>query len=157
MSLPNWLTTVPVWLSFAGSVASLVGLFISIAVLGQTKEIRRSFVLRARLPELSTDLKAISSELVKSLENAAADAQGSDAPILRLRSLLINLIPKVDGSQRKMARDLLKKCGGIHDRLFFWQSETRTILSNEKLWEVYGATQGLLEALNQARKDSKWS
>jgi hypothetical protein len=157
MSLPNWLTTVPVWLSFAGNVASLVGLLISIAVLGQTKEIKRSFVLRARLPELSTDLKAISSELLKSLENAVADAQGSDAPILRLKSLLINLMPKVDGSQRKMARDLLKKCGGIRYRLLFWQSEKRTTLSNDKLWEIYGDTQGILEALVQARKDSKWS
>jgi hypothetical protein len=129
MSLPNWLIIIPAWLSFAASVASVAGFFISLAVLAQTREIKRTFVLRARLPELSADLKAISSELVKSLENTVADSQGSDTPILRLRSVLISLMPKVGGSQLKMTRDLLKMCGGIHNKLFFWQSERRTAVS----------------------------
>lgn len=148
---------VPDWVSLTADTGSVVGLIITIAVWFQARAIRKSFVAKARLPELSTNLKAISSDLLKRLEDRSSHSQDFTPVIARLRGLLTNLQPKVNGSQHEMVRVLLKLCGGEYSRIFFWKSGASHSFTTDRVWRIYGDTQGLLEALNQAAKDSKWS
>jgi len=148
---------VPDVLSWAADVGSLLGLVITCLVWRQTRALKKAFVLRARLPELSTALRAISSDLLKHLQDSSPDAQGLDAAIARLNALLANLSQKVDGSLHRMIQTLLGKSGGKRSKLLSWRGSGRSGVSVEQAWGVYGDVQGLLEALNQAAKDSKWS
>jgi hypothetical protein len=141
---------VPDWLSLSADIGSLAGLLITIAVWFQTKAIRRSFVLKARLPELSRSLRLISSSLLENIDE-------SSEAIARLDGLLISLTPTVDPPLRRIAIGLRKQCRGVSNQRYPWELGKKSPLSKEEAWAVYTGALRLLEAMNQMVKDSKWS
>jgi hypothetical protein len=132
-----------------------MGLGISIWVLFQTWAIRRAFALRARLPESVATLREISETLVKSLGKWPAESGETLTNFARIRAILINLQPKLEGAEKTMSANLLIKVSARRPRWKFWGQDTRS-LSNDEAWQIYYDLQGVIESLEQRVKDSKW-
>jgi hypothetical protein len=149
--------TFPDWLSWVADAASVVGLAITIAVWLQTKALKMTFVLRARLPEFSSALKSASDRIFDSPQNSSADLQRSEAELARLSAILRNLSLKLMPPERKSAMRLLKKCDQSERKHPFLKAAEQRQLAIDRLWEIYNGTQELIESLKQAEQDFKWS
>lgn len=141
---------VPGWLSLTADIATLAGVLVTVSVWIQTRAIKKSFVSKARLPELSKSLREICAKLLENL-------QEPDAAVARLDGLLISILPKVDRPQRRIVLSLRKKCRQRANGPFPWAASGKRSLSESEVWALYTEAQGLLEALSQAVRDSKWS
>jgi hypothetical protein len=148
--------TVPDWLSWMADAASVAGLAITVAVWFQTKALRRAFALKGRLPELSLELGRASERILECLRLSTPDAQRSRSELARLSAILRNLLPKLTGSQRKPVERLIRKCEGGNRGVTFVRAAEQLRLTNDRMWEVYAGTQGLIEWLKQVEKDFKW-
>jgi hypothetical protein len=146
---------VPTWLSLTADIASLVSVLVTFAVWFQTRSIKKSFALKARLPEISTTLTEISTSLLRGLQDGIGNATHAD--IARLNALLVNLRPKLSRSERELVTKLLDRCGTRPHRWTIWTGAKRSHLSRDEEWEIYNETQGLIEVLRQVTKDSNWS
>lgn len=72
--MPEWLQNINTF----GSAASIIGLIVTIFLFVEARSIRKSFLRRARLPELNKDLaKAASKILDSSIKCSTARIQAS--------------------------------------------------------------------------------
>ena len=149
-------TVVPVSLGVAGDIASVAGLVISVIVWLQVRSIKRSFVLRARLPELLVALRAISADLLKVLKNSDMQPGDPRAELARLNALLTHLMDKVERPQREMAKrilDVSREGGSRRLVTVSWKEQQQ----RDEVWQVYFGVEESIESLTQVNKDSKWS
>jgi hypothetical protein len=140
-------------LNTLGALASIIGLFITLLILNEAKNIRRSFVQKIRIPEAYKTLSEISSLLSKLISSWPEEKQEILKELARIRSILLNLKSKLDGDDKRQTVNLIRKLGY---KRFFWRRQDLSKLNKNELWDIYSELIAIVESLKQTNKDIKW-
>ncbi|MFW1760440.1 hypothetical protein [Acinetobacter calcoaceticus] len=143
----------PQWLVDSGTILGIVGFFITIWLLWEAKQIRNSFMRKARLPEVIKDLSRSSAKLVTHLKNWETEEKEAINQLIISKALIENLIPKVPDFEKKRCKLFVNSV--TPRTLFFWTIGSSTV-DEDKAWSLYTLLIEVLTMLEQLNKDSKW-
>lgn len=143
----------PQWLTDIASLSSIVGLVISIFVLIEAKKIRKSFLRRARLPEIMKELTQANNGLSKHLKDWNEGKRFGIEQLSIAKGLLENLEEKLPDKERKKVKVFCQK---LETKRMFFFAIPITNIEEEQAWEFYTQLTGLITSLEQLSKDSKW-
>ena len=142
----------PSWLNYTSAVSSIIGLAVSVFVLYEAKQIRQSFMRRARLPEIAADVGKVSSNLLKSLKDWPKEQRLGIAQIHIAVGLLRNAANKVpDSDQKRINQAIAKLC-----KRKFFRMEPVNDATVEEAWAFYYELSSINTLLEQLVKDTKW-
>lgn len=147
--MPDWLTDI----NKIGSISSIVGLVVAIFILFEAKKIRNSFLRRARLPEINKELAKSASQLSERLKKWSDDKTPCLETFSRVKALLENIKPKLPPEEKKKVDDYLIR---LHPKKYWFIKDSMSELTDDEAWERYTDLGGLVTALQQLAKDSKW-
>nr|WP_272540185.1 hypothetical protein [Acinetobacter baumannii] len=143
----------PQWLVDSGTILGIVGFFITLWLLWEAKQIRNSFIRKARLPEVIKDLSRSSTKLVAHLKNWETEEKEAINQLIISKALIENLIPKVPDLEKKRCKLFVNSV--TPRTLFFWTIGSSTV-DEDKAWSLYTLLIEVLTMLEQLNKDSKW-
>lgn len=143
----------PQWLTDIASFSSILGLVISVFVLIEAKKIRKSFLRRARLPEIMKELTEANNGLSKHLKNWNDGKRFGIEQLSIAKGLLENLEEKLPDKERKKVRIFCRK---LETKKFLFFTIPITNVDEDQAWELYTQLTGLITSLEQLSKDSKW-
>ena len=145
--LPN----VGAWLTFsnAGSLASLVSLFLTGMVYWNIKEIRRGILYKARAPELLTTLTQHRSTLSTYLTNFAVSVVDYQRQLPALESVLL-------ATEDKVGWFFSKKRRAVRDVRLLVADHRSGQPAQEGAERIYNQLTFLIETLEQDRRDREW-
>ncbi|MEK6299239.1 MAG: hypothetical protein AABO41_00830 [Acidobacteriota bacterium] len=135
------------WLNIIGSVASIVGIALSVYVIYNLRQIRRSYMFTARAPDLLKRLKAHSSQVKKLLIDFDNSRDEIEAELALCSAVLGSLLNKVSRNERKTILNVIQLI-----------AENRTLgeQSKDQVWMVYKRLVGVGETLRNLQKDKLW-
>jgi hypothetical protein len=139
--MPDWLTD----LNKIGSISSILGLIVTFFLLLEARKIRNSFLRR--------DLAKSTSQLSDRLKGWGVDKNSSLETFSTIKALLENIKPKLPSDEKKKVDDYLSK---LHPKKYFVVNGSLSNLTEDQAWDRYTELSGLVTALQQLAKDSKW-
>ncbi|MBG9992316.1 hypothetical protein [Pseudoalteromonas sp. NZS37] len=143
----------PIWLADIGVLSSIISLIVSGILLYEARKIRQSFLRRARLPEVIKELATANNKISKSLKDWGKEEKEGIHQFTIAYELLDNLISKLPNNEKQKALTYLSKLK-VKKLIFF--SSVLTTAETNKAWELYNGLSGIITALQQLQKDSKW-
>lgn len=143
----------PQWLVDSGTILGIVGFFITIWLLWEAKQIRNSFIRRARLPEVIRELKNNTKLLSTHLKYWESEEKEAVHQLRICKALIESLIPKLPDNAQKSCKTYVKSISPI--TFFYWRFGSSDI-GKDKAWELYGQLSEIVTMLHQLDKDSKW-
>lgn len=126
------------------SLASIIGLILTIFVARSVKALRSRFELRIRLPEVVNDLNAIVADLVILLRDGPNE-----------RNKILPHVARSEALVRTVRRRLTPELQAAVDKYCRTVKQYRE--KNADGWRVYSHLLELLEELTQTSKDIQWS
>ena len=147
--------TFPAWIGQVADVLSLLGFIITIKVALDTNNLRKSFTIRARTPELRTQLEKCIKLLRPQVANWPQDKNDTLSNLASIRAILENLSQKLPRNQKQDVEQLTKKLK--RKRVRFFQYTAISNYSEEDLWHIFSDIQAVITTLEQLEKDRKWS
>ena len=147
--MPDWLTDI----NKLGSISSIIGLGFTFFLFMEARWIRKSFIRRARLPELNKELRRTTSDLSENLKVWSNDKNRAIQSFSKVKALLENIKPKLPIDERKKVVAYLSK---LQQRRLFFIKKSMADLSEDSAWKLYTELSGLVTSLEQLAKDSKW-
>ncbi len=132
-------------LSLFGSVASILGLLVSIYVLREIRNLKKKFLFRARVPQLLNAIKGYSKGISSKLRDFEGSKRELETDLSKCNATLKNLSLKVDGNAKEITKRLTKKI-----------RKQKQPLKKDEIWEIYNDLQALIESLSHLQKDIKW-
>lgn len=96
-------------LSIIGSVASILGLSLTVWIWLKVRHIEDHFTLRARFSSIKRGLKEHSDSISRYLSNFPDSANDLEVELKRCQSDLRNLHPKLKGEMKSSASNILKR------------------------------------------------
>jgi hypothetical protein len=146
-ALSSDITGVVTWI---GTIVSIVGLVITLAVYNSTSAIRKEFLVSARVPRQLEDVKKY--QIVISSYLNGTDLNNSE---------LLEAIAKLTAIVESLSEKLTKKQSPlIHSKLSLVQAELMSFQSTktaESLTELWIKTTSTVEAMTQWLGDRDWS
>jgi hypothetical protein len=144
----------PNWINWLSAVCSIAGFTITCWVLSEARTIRKSFILRGRLPGLLKALENSGKKLSNSLGTWPQEQNDSLIEFQRARSVLISIEAKLMRPDRVQCNDLAKKLGPR--RSWFGKARVLRDLSSAEVWTLYTEILGVTEWLRQHERDLRW-
>jgi hypothetical protein len=133
-------------IAFAGDIASLASLALTLLVYFNIRKLRRAYLFTARVPELTDELTSKASELLALMHVTSTDSKAQIQVVLAEGDVLLrSLKSKVDGPSRASVNAVL-----LAITEYQWNA-----VGNDS-WRVYVAMQKCLAELRQAQLDLKW-
>lgn len=148
--MPEWLSDMNAF----GSVASIIGLIVTIFLFIEARSIRKSFLRRARLPELNKDLAKAASEISVHIKTWENEKEPALEKFLHAKALLENIRKKLPDDERKMVEKYLSRLRP--ERLLFKRKEISN-LNRDEAFQLYSELNGLVTSLRELAKDNKWN
>ena len=143
----------PQWIHDTAIVCSIIGVFITIYILIVTKELRKSFLLRARVPELLNELEVNINDLSENLKTWNSSNKSALKALSVIEGLLKNLHRKLPYQEKRIVRDLVKK---FRPRENLLRRFGISQLSQDDGWKIYIELNTVYTQLVQLAKDSRW-
>lgn len=135
-------------LELAGSLSSIVGLFVSVWVLIRVGSISRGYLFRARLPDLRRKLRGHSST-ISTLLSDYPDSWGEiQVELQRCEATLRSLAGKLDRAGRARVRTIEADTARV--------SGTAAAPPREEVRGVYRSLAGLEQEIDNLIKDIEW-
>lgn len=147
--MPEWLSDMNTF----GAVASIIGLIVTIFLFIEARSIRKSFLRRARLPELNKDLAKAASEISVHIKTWESDNEPALEKFLHAKALLKNIKKKLPDDERKMVEKYLSR---LQPKWFFKKREISD-LNREEAFQLYSELNGLVTSLRELAKDNTWN
>ncbi|HGM5452873.1 hypothetical protein [Serratia marcescens] len=133
---------------------TILGFIITIIILKQTKDIKKSFLNKARLPEIQNELNSCASNINKQIDDWEGSKERISVEFSKCAGLLDSLIKKLDNEQNIRAKALLKK---LKSRPYYILPPIKNRITNkETAWSLYEDLSELNSNLSQIIKDSHW-
>ena len=132
-------------IAFAGDIASLLSLALTMLVYFNVRKLRRAYLFTARVPELTEELTSKASELARLHATGEASKSQLQVVLAEVDVLSRSLKSKVDGNSRRAVKAVLVA-----------MMEYQGNESADTVWRVYVAMQKCLAELRQAQLDLKW-
>lgn len=143
----------PVWVSDASIILSIISFIVTAFLFLEAVKIRKSFLRRARLPEILKELNSVSKNIA--LQFGSWDDQSAE--IIRqfviAKELLESLSLKLPGTERRKVNVFVNS---LTERKYFIVRTTITSASKDEAWIFYAGLTGVLTSLTQLQKDSRW-
>lgn len=137
----------PQWLTDLASILTIIGFIITLLLLHEAKEIRKSFIRKARIPEIVTDLERISKELITHLQNSQDGIRAAHESVHRAIGLLESIESKLSESDKVKVNAFIsntkKAIGGT--------------LNEDGYWDIYSNLSAITTYLQQLAKDVRWN
>lgn len=143
----------PQWLIDFSSICSIIGLIVTIFLFFEARKIQKSFLRRARLPEITKDLGKETSELCRTMAIWSTDNKPALEILAKIKGLLEYIKPKVPSEEKKKINDLLKK---FYPKKYMVLNSNLSGISENSVWDIYCDLNTIITSLNQLIKDSKW-
>lgn len=143
----------PLWLVDISTLGSLLGTVISIVLLWEARKIRKSFLRRARLPEIIKELNLAHKSIAKHLKTWELEEKEGIQYFTIAKELLDNLKHKLPDTEKKKVSVYIQF---LIERKWLFLTYTATEIPIEKAWQMYTELSGIITTLNQLKKDSKW-
>jgi hypothetical protein len=147
---------IPPWLTDIASISSIIGLLITIWVLRETKNIRKSFLTKARLPDAIKELESLATNLSKTIPEWETNKQDTLTEISRCMSILKNIEPKLTASIKKDVATILEEFQRKKSIINFWRKKSISELNLDEIWNLYSQLQFVIEGLRQKKHDMRW-
>lgn len=147
--MPDWLADI----NNIGSISSMIGLIVTIFLFLEARKIKNSFLRRARLPEVNRDLAKAASQLSENLKKWEVNKTPSLKTFSTIKALLENIKPKLPPEEKKKVDDYLSR---LHPKKYWLINDSLSELSEDDAWQRYTDLSGIVTALQQLAKDSKW-
>jgi hypothetical protein len=132
-------------IAFAGDIASLLSLVLTLLVYFNVRKLRRAYLFTARVPELTEELDSKAAELARLHATSEASKSQLQVVLAEIDVLSRSLRSKVDGDSRRAVKAVLVSITEYPGRE-----------SADAVWQVYVAMQKCLAELRQAQLDLKW-
>jgi hypothetical protein len=133
-------------ISYIGSVASVLGVFISIYLLWALKRIKNHFLLKVRIPELIDSLSDYANNLSNALQKHDQKIKEIEEILNKCEPVLKNLHLKVSGLAKRETKTLLKK-----------MKKRKKPVNKDAAYDLYDNIQALIQTLKELKKDINWS
>lgn len=141
----------PQWVQDLNTGFGVLGFFITVYVTFQVRSIKRSFLSRARLPELVQDLEKAGSALSASLDGWPIRKNHARSQIKIAASLLHSATSILPKDERKIASAANMKLRSAAERL-----DTAEFECADLVWDLYADVQSTITSLKQVSKNRKW-
>lgn len=141
----------PQWAQDINTGLGVFGFLITVYVMIEVRSIKRSFLSRARLPELVRDLEKAGSALNASLDGWPLRRNDARSQIKIAASLLhsaTSILPKEERRIASAANEKLRAAAERFDRPEFEQADP--------VWDLYSDVQSTITSLKQVSKNLKW-
>ncbi|MDI6792939.1 MAG: hypothetical protein QME81_08755 [bacterium] len=136
-------------LSDVGSIASIVGLILTLVVFISLRRIRSEFLFKVRVPELQESLKAHASKVFeyhRDYETSKKDEINKELAIaeVNLKSLARKTLGELKTSTKKLQKQIeeFRRNGKVR--------------SKDELYEIYIEMIKLSEEITNFRRDDQW-
>lgn len=140
----------PQWLNDVAAISSVAGLLVTGFLFVEARGIKNSFLRRARLPQVTTELEETSAKISNGLKNWKSDERVVKEQFAITIGLLENILTKLPSTEKKKTLDLIKK---LRLKKFFFISKQ---LNEDIGWNLYTDLSTVITMLNQLKKDSQW-
>ena len=134
------------------AIASIIGLFVTAFLVFEARKIRKSFVRRARLPSLTSDLDGAASAISDALKDWSNDQGIVIEQFAKVKGLLENARGKVPTEEKKTIEAFLRL---LQLRKGFRRLPLSS-LSKRDAGDRYTELRTLIERLSQLLKDTEW-
>lgn len=133
-------------LTFFGSIASIVGLLISVYLFFAIRAIKRNYLFRARIPALQKKLKKHASNISSALQqyDETQDEILSELSLAEVN--LISLKSKTNGTLKASLSKTVKEL----------QSFRKKGISKDKIRSIYLSINMRIQEIENYREDEKW-
>jgi hypothetical protein len=148
--MPKWLSDI----NTIGSAASIIGLVVTIFLFIEARSIQKSFLRRARLPELNKDLAKAASEISVHIKNWESNKEPVLERFSHAKALLENIKKKLPEDERRMVEKYLIK---LQPKRIFLKKREISELSREEAFRLYSELHGLVTSLRELAKDNTWN
>ena len=138
----EWLT-----LSNIGSVASILGIGLSLYVVYNVREIRKSYLFTARAPALLKSLRTHSSNIKDMLKEFETSIEEIEAELARCSPVLESLRTKVGRQERKSISGVVQLISA---------NKSLSMGSKDSVWDIYKELLKVEEAMINLQKDKQW-
>ena len=145
--LPSYVTDI-------ASIASILGLALTIAVYYETKSLKKTFKNKARIPELQKDLSTSASVLNDAMSDWENSKERIKNEFITCIATAESLLEKLEDVDKQKVRDFLNLIAPIEGRKK--RSPKLTFNSLDDVWLLYEALSLLNSRLAQIVKDMKW-
>ena len=140
--MSDWLT-----LSNIGSVASMLGVGLSVYVIYNVREIRKSYLFTARAAALLKRLRTRSSNIKELLDEFETSIDKIEAELARCMPVLDSLKRKVTRNERKPISEALRLISA---------NKTLSDGSRQAVWDIFKELLKVEEAVTNLQKDKQW-
>ena len=138
----EWLT-----LSNMGSLASILGIGLSLYVGYNVREIRQSYLFTARAPALLRSLHTRSSNIKNLLKEFEISIEEIGAELARCSPILESLKRKVGRHERRSISAVIQLIAS---------NKTLSAESQNTVWDIYKELLRVEEELSNLHKDKQW-
>ncbi|MEI7085466.1 hypothetical protein WCU61_05255 [Pectobacterium versatile] len=144
----------PQWVIDIATVMTISGFFITILVFRQTKYIKKSFLNKARLPEIQKELNKCASNINKQIDDWDNSKERIAVEFSNCAGLLDSLIRKLNDDQSTRAKSLLKR---LKSRPYYILPPIKNPIDDKNTaWSLYEDLSELNVSISQIIKDSHW-
>ncbi len=133
-------------LTIAGSIASIIGLAVSLYVLIELKKIKKHYLVRVRLPEQIRELEQLTNAISKNLMDYEINLNKINLDIKKLEPILTNILSKIPARLRKKTKNMIKSL-----------EKSQKNLTKVKVREIYEESLVFICSLKEFNKDLPWS
>ncbi len=144
----------PQWIMDIATIMTILGFVITVFVLQQTKEIKRNFLSKARLPQIQRELRSCASNINKQLDDWESSKEKIFVEFSKCAGLLDSLIQKLNDDQSASAKALLKRLK--YRPYYILRPIKNKITDKDTAWSLYADLSELNSNLSQIIKDSHW-
>jgi len=131
----------------SGSIASIIGLVLTIVIFVRIRNVIRFYTFTARVPEIVSDLQTIASSISEYLNDFENNMLRISKELARAQAKLQNLKKKIKDRQlKKLISKLIKTIKEYNPNL----KDIRNIR------QIYIELQKIISSVNELQKDHKW-
>lgn len=135
-------------LSDLGSIASIIGLVITLVVFYRIRKLETRFLFTARVPEYIRQLNGQNSYLYELLQNFDGSLREIQVELAICEATLKSLKPKLHSETRKSVIKLTKRISQ--------QRESVTRQSENQIWKIHFELNKVLQELIHLQEDERW-
>ncbi len=143
----------PQWIQNLSILFSIFGFVVTCFLLIEARDIKNSFLRKARIPEIVTELTDVSGKLARNLKKWDAESSLALERLEITKGLLESIEKKLPGHEKKKVSNLISKLN-VKKWIFF--KVPISVLEKDQAWDLYTELSGVITSLKQLEKDSKW-
>jgi len=147
------------YIDFAGSISSLLGLFVTVVIYMSLAKIRRFYVYTARVPDLNEKLEEVASQISEHLNSYEGNTTKTFEILAHAEVTLKSLRGTIKGpinSQIKSVVNKIQAACGKHSLLSYFRKEDNMENQKSGLEDIYVSIYKIVIECKEDYEASRW-